>query len=45
VFRGELRALLRSGRAKGGRPPCDAVLMLRLLVLQALDTLSDEQVG
>jgi IS5 family transposase len=44
AFRGELeRALLRSDRAKGGRPPYDAVLMFRLLVLQTLYTLSDEQ--
>jgi len=44
VFRDELeRALLRSDRAKGGRPPYDAVLMFRLLVLQTLYTLSDEQ--
>jgi len=44
LFRDELeRALLRSDRAKGGRPPYDAVLMFRLLVLQTLDTLSDEQ--
>jgi hypothetical protein len=44
VFRDELeRALLRSDRAKGGRPPYDVVLMFRLLVLQTLDTLPDEQ--
>lgn len=44
VFRDELeRALLRSDRAKGGRPPYDAVLMFRLLVLQTLYTLSDDQ--
>lgn len=44
LFRGELeRALMRSDRAKGGRPPYDAVVMFRLLVLQTLYTLSDEQ--
>jgi len=36
-------ALARSDRGKGGRPPYDAVLMFRILVLQALYTLSDEQ--
>lgn len=44
VFRGELdRALARSDRAKGGRPPYDAVLMFKVLVLQVLYGLSDEQ--
>jgi transposase len=44
VFRDELeRALMRSDRSKGGRPPYDAVLMFRLLVLQTLYTLSDDQ--
>jgi IS5 family transposase len=36
-------ALPRSAREKGGRPPYDAVLMFRVLVLQALYNLSDEQ--
>jgi len=36
-------ALKRSMREKGGRPPHDAVLMFRVLVLQALYNLSDEQ--
>ncbi len=36
-------ALKRSLREKGGRPPHDAVLMFRILVLQALYNLSDEQ--
>jgi transposase, IS5 family len=31
------------GHNKGGRPPFDAVLMFRVLVLQALHNLSDEQ--
>ena len=43
-FRGELeRALMRSDRSKGGRPPYDAVLMFKVLVLQTLYTLSDDQ--
>jgi IS5 family transposase len=36
-------ALERKDRGKGGRPPYDAVLMFRVLVLQALYNLSDEQ--
>jgi transposase, IS5 family len=44
LFRADLEAaLMRSDRAKGGRPPYDAVLMFRLLVLQALYSLSDDQ--
>ena len=44
LFRGELeRALRRSDRRKGGRPPYDAVLMFKVLVLQTLYTLSDDQ--
>ena len=44
VFRSELEGTLaRSDRSKGGRPPYDAVLMFKVLVLQALYTLSDEQ--
>jgi IS5 family transposase len=44
VFRGELEAVLsRSNRVKGGRPPYDAVLMFKVLVLQTLYTLSDDQ--
>lgn len=44
VFRGELeRALSRSDRSKGGRPPYDPVLMFKVLVLQTLYTLSDDQ--
>ena len=38
-FREDLeKALLRSDRAKGGRPPYDAVLMFKVLVLQSLHT-------
>ena len=33
----------RSDRARGGRPPYDAVLMFKVLVLQTLYTLSDDQ--
>jgi len=36
-------ALNRSTGEKGGRPPYDAVLMFKVLVLQALYNLSDEQ--
>lgn len=44
LFRAELEAALgRSDRAQGGRPPYDAVLMFKLLVLQTLYTLSDDQ--
>lgn len=44
AFRLDLDAALkRSAREKGGRPPHDAVLMFRILVLQALYNLSDEQ--
>ena len=37
------KALARSTGDKGGRPPFDAVLMFKVLVLQALYNLSDEQ--
>ncbi len=44
VFRPVLdAALARSDGARGGRPPYDAVLMFKILVLQALYSLSDEQ--
>lgn len=44
VFRRALvKALKRSDRGKGGRPPYDPVLMFRILVLQALYNLSDDQ--
>lgn len=44
LFSDELdRALPRSDRAEGGRPADDAVLRVRLLVLQTLHTLFDEQ--
>jgi transposase, IS5 family len=44
VFRDDLEAALsRSDRSKGGRPPYDPVLMFKVLVLQTLYTLSDDQ--
>jgi IS5 family transposase len=44
VFRGDLEAALsRSERTKGCRPPYDAVLMFKVVVLQTLYTLSDDQ--
>jgi transposase, IS5 family len=44
LFRAELNAALdRSDRAKGGRPPYDPVLMLKVLVLQTLYGLADDQ--
>ena len=44
MFRPELdAALARSDRAQGGRPPMDAVMMFKILVLQALYGLADER--
>lgn len=44
TFRPALMTVLRrSKRNKGGRPPFDAVLMFKILVLQALYNLSDDQ--
>lgn len=44
AFRAELEAALpRADRSRGGRPRWDAVLMFRVLVLQALYTLSDDE--
>src|SRR5215213_4711545 len=44
AFRAELEAALdRADRGRGSRPPYDAALMFRILVLQALYTLSDGQ--
>jgi transposase, IS5 family len=43
VFRKPLaKALKRSDGSKGGRPPYDALLMLKILVLQALYSMSDD---
>jgi transposase len=45
VFRTPLtKALKRSDGARGGRPPYDAVIMFRIMVLHALNSLSDDQV-
>ena len=44
LFRAELEASLAHGdRSRGDRPPYDAVLMFRVLILQTLYTLSDDQ--
>jgi transposase, IS5 family len=44
LFRADLeRAVPRSDRAKGGRPPFDHVLMFKTLILQANHDLPDEQ--
>lgn len=44
AFRAELEAALpRADLSRGGRPPWDAVPMFRVLVLQALYMLSDDQ--
>jgi IS5 family transposase len=44
MFRADLDiALNRPDRLKGGRPPMDAVLMFKVLVLQSLYGLADEQ--
>lgn len=44
IFRPEIDAALkRSDGSKGGRPPMDAVLMFKVLVLQTLYGLSDAQ--
>lgn len=44
IFRPELEvALSYSDGAKGGRPPCDPVMMFKVLVIQAQNNLSDER--
>jgi transposase, IS5 family len=44
IFRPELEtALAYSDAAKGGRPPYDAVLMFKVMVIQAHNNLSDER--
>jgi len=44
MFRSDLDAALRrSDRSKGGRPPFDPVLMFKVLVVQSLYGLADEQ--
>ncbi|GAN63661.1 transposase [Acetobacter indonesiensis NRIC 0313] len=42
VFRPDLeQALAYLGGSKGSRPPCEAVLMFKILVIQTLNNLSD----
>jgi transposase, IS5 family len=44
VFRPELEtALGYSDGSKGGRPPFDPVMMFKVLVIQTVNTLSDER--
>ncbi|OAJ66207.1 transposase [Gluconobacter cerinus] len=44
MFRSDLdQALAYSDGSKGGRPPFDAVLMFKILVIQTLNNLSDER--
>ena len=44
MFRPELtRALAYSDGSQGGRPPFDPVMMFKILVIQAANTLSDER--
>jgi transposase, IS5 family len=44
IFRPALEAAVpRANRSKGGRPPFDHVFMFKVLILQAMDSLSDER--
>jgi len=44
MFREALEtAVPRAGRSKGGRPPFDQVLMFKVVILQAMHSLSDER--
>ena len=44
IFRPALEAAVpRASRAKGGRPPFDHVLMFKVLIVQAMHSLSDER--
>jgi transposase, IS5 family len=44
MFRSELEAAVpRGDRTKGGRPPFDHVFMFKVLILQAMHSLSDER--
>ena len=44
MFRAALEAAVpRAERSRGGRPPFDHVLMFRILILQAMHSLSDER--
>lgn len=45
IFRPELVMVLKRGDgSKGGRPPYDVVTMFKILVIQAMNDLSDERV-
>ena len=37
-------ALDRADRPKGGRPPCDSVAMFKILILGAMNNLSDDRI-
>ena len=44
MFRAALEAAVpRADRSKGGRPPFDHVFMFKVLILQAMHSLSDER--
>ena len=44
MFRAALEAAApRADRSKGGRPPFDHVFMFKVLILQAMHSLSDER--
>ncbi|MEO0625294.1 MAG: transposase, partial [Pseudomonadota bacterium] len=44
MFRSELEAALSySDGAKGGRPPFDPVMMMKILIIQAQHNLSDDR--
>jgi transposase, IS5 family len=44
LFRADLeRAVVRSDRSRGGRPPFDHVVMFKVLILQSSHNLSDER--
>jgi IS5 family transposase len=44
LFRADLeRAVVRSDRSRGGRPPFDHVLVFKVLILQSSHNLSDER--
>jgi transposase, IS5 family len=44
MFRPALEAAIpRADRSKGGRPPFDAVLLFKVLILQTMHSLSDER--
>jgi len=46
LFRPELdSALVYADSCKGGRPPIDPVMMFKILVIQAQNSLSDERAG